>query len=52
MLAQQVVGGCMIIQFSSWSFPPQNIGDWLTLGQLTSLVVIAVVLIKGILDNR
>lgn len=29
-----------------WSFPPQTIGDFLTLGQLLCLIAIAIILIK------
>ena len=45
-------GGIMIMQFNPWSFPPQNVGDWLTLGQLACLFALVVVLAKSIWDNR
>lgn len=38
--------------FCSWSFPPQTIGDWITLGQLFCLIAIVFLLLKSlIIDN-
>jgi len=35
----------------AWSFPPQVIGDWLTLGQLLCLIAIVIILIKSLFNN-
>jgi len=37
--------------FCSWSFPPQVMGDWLTLGQLLCLIAIVFLLLKNLISN-